>query len=53
MDRCSIIREVDSLEQLAAAVGSLSCAVIQGLDLSMLHVDWQGIPVDRAVFLAK
>ena len=43
--KCSVIREIDSLDRIARSEGQLSCAVVQGLDLREANLP--GIELDR------
>jgi len=49
--RCSVIREVDTLEDFIKHKGQLHCAVVQGLDLSNVELDWEKLDFNGAVFL--
>jgi len=49
--RCSVIRELDSLEDFLKHKGQLHCSVIQGLDFSDLGLDWGRLNFTGAVFL--
>jgi predicted Rossmann-fold nucleotide-binding protein len=51
MPRCSVIRELDSIRELVKHKGRLHCAVVQGLDLSKLEIDWEKLDFFGAVFL--
>jgi len=50
MSRCQL-REIDRPDLLKAQGGNLNCAVVQGLDLSELDVDWEALKCKGAVFL--
>jgi len=50
MQRCQL-REIDRPELLEAQGGNLNCAVVQGLDLRALEVDWETLECKGAVFL--
>ncbi len=49
--RCSVIRELDKLEDFLIHQGQLRCSVIQGLDFSELSLDWNLLDVTGVVFL--
>ncbi len=49
--KCSIVREIDSLDRLIRQKGQLNCAVIQGLDLREANLDWASIECQGAIFL--
>ena len=49
--KCSIVRELDSLDRLLRQGSNLNCAVIQGLDLREVDLDWREIECQGAVFL--
>lgn len=49
--RCSVIRELDKLEDFLQHKGQLHCSVIQGLDFSELDLDWTRLNFKGAVFL--
>jgi predicted Rossmann-fold nucleotide-binding protein len=49
--RCSVIRELDKLEDFLQYKGQLHCSVIQGLDFSELDLDWTRLNFEGAVFL--
>lgn len=49
--RCSVIRELDTLEDFLKHKGQLHCSVVQGLDLSGVEVDWDKLNFSGAVFL--
>jgi len=49
--KCSIVRELDSLERLARTGGNLNCTVLQGLDLREVELDWKKVECDGAIFL--
>ena len=49
--RCSVIRELDKLEDFLKHKGQLHCSVIQGLDFSELDLDWNRLNFSGAVFL--
>ena len=49
--KCSVIRELDSLESFLKNKGQLHCSVVQGLDLSELDLDWNKLNFSGAVFL--
>lgn len=48
---CSTIREIDSLAALIRQDGQLNCAVVQGLDLTQVSIDWAKLQCDGATFL--
>jgi predicted Rossmann-fold nucleotide-binding protein len=48
---CSVIRELDRLEDFLKHKGQLHCSVIQGLDFSGLDLDWKKLDFKGAVFL--
>lgn len=47
----TIVREIDSLQLLYAQRGNLNAAVVQGLNLCALEIDWEGLECEGAVFL--
>lgn len=49
--RCSVIRELDTLEDFLQNKGQLHCSVIQGLDFSQTKIDWERLDFKGAVFL--
>ncbi len=49
--KCSIVRELDSLEALTRSAGNLNCAVVQGLDLREAPVEWNSLECQGAIFL--
>lgn len=49
--KCSIVREIDSLDRLVRSGGNLACSVIQGLDLRQADLPWKGLSCNGAVFL--
>ena len=49
--RCSVIRELDKLEDFLKHKGQLHCSVIQGLDFRGLDLDWKRLDFQGAVFL--
>lgn len=49
--RCSVFREIDSLNSLIRSQGQLNCSVVQGLDLREADFDWDKIEIAGAVFL--
>lgn len=49
--KCSVVRELDSLEDFLKQKGQLHCAVVQGLDLSEVEIDWERLDFYGAVFL--
>ena len=49
--KCSLVRELDSLDRLLRQGSQLNCAVIQGLDLSKVELDWKNLECQGAVFL--
>lgn len=49
--RCSIIRELDTLDDFLNNKGQLHCSVIQGLDFSDVDLDWDRLNFSGAVFL--
>ena len=51
MEKCSIIREIDTLSALTRQQGQLNCAAIQGLDLTSVDLDWDTIECSGAVFM--
>jgi len=48
---CGVMREIDSLAAFQRMDGKLNCAVIQGLDLNQVEVDWKKLECKDAVFL--
>ena len=51
MKQCNIIREIDTLSAFVRQQGQLNCAVIQGLDLKDVDMDWDKVECDGAVFM--
>lgn len=51
MKKCNIIREIDTLSAFIRQQGQLNCAVIQGLDLKEVDVNWGALECDGAVFM--
>ncbi|SHK07575.1 Predicted Rossmann fold nucleotide-binding protein [Rubritalea squalenifaciens DSM 18772] len=49
--RCSIVRELDRLDDFLQQKGQLHCAVVQGLDFNGVEIDWQRLDCQGAVFL--
>ncbi|MGJ8695934.1 MAG: LOG family protein [Verrucomicrobiaceae bacterium] len=49
--KCSIVRELDSLDALMRQQGQLNCAVVQGLDLTKADLNWNAVSCDGAIFL--
>jgi len=49
--RCSVVRELDRLEDFLKSKGQLHCAVVQGLDFREVEVDWVRLDCVGAVFL--
>ena len=49
--RCSVIRELDRLEDFLKHKGQLHCSVIQGLDFTQVDIDWNRLDFSGAVFL--
>ncbi len=49
--KCSVIRELDSLDSFLKNKGQLHCSVVQGLDLRELDLDWSKLSFSGAVFL--
>ncbi len=49
--KCSIVRELDSLEALARAGENLNCTVLQGLDLREVELNWVSLECEGAIFL--
>ena len=49
--KCSIVRELDSLDRLLRQGNHLNCTVIQGLDLREVDLVWGEIECAGAVFL--
>ena len=49
--KCSVVRELDRLEDFVKQKGQLHCAVVQGLDLTEIDLDWQKLNFNGAVFL--
>lgn len=45
------VRELDSIAALSRSGGQLSHAVLQGLDLREVEIDWEAMQCDGAVFL--
>ncbi len=48
---CTTIREIDSFSALSRLSGRLNCAVIQGLDLRDVKIDWASLECSGAIFL--
>lgn len=51
MEKCTIIREIDTLSALLRQKGQLNCAVIQSLDLTQVDLDWENLECGGAVFM--
>lgn len=49
--KCSITRELDSVEDFLKQKGQLHCAVVQGLDLTQVNINWERLNFRGAVFL--
>lgn len=49
--KCSITRELDTVEDFLRQKGQLHCAVVQGLDLTQVDINWQRLDFRGAVFL--
>lgn len=49
--RCSVVRELDNLDDFLHQKGQLHCAVVQGLDLSDVDLDWEKLNFHGAIFL--
>ena len=49
--KCSVVRELDSLEAFLNQKGQLHCAVIQGLDFREVDINWERLNFHGAVFL--
>ncbi len=49
--KCSVVREVDSLDRLVRSGKNLNCTVIQGLDLRKADLPWKELNCNGAVFL--
>lgn len=49
--KCSIVREIDSLDRLVRSGANLNCTVIQGLDLREANLPWKALNCNGAVFL--
>jgi len=49
--RCSVIRELDSLDSFLKNKGQLHCSVVQGLDFRDIDLDWEKLNFSGAVFL--
>lgn len=49
--KCSVVRELDTIAAFLKQKGQLHCAVVQGLDLSDLDIDWKKLNFRGAVFL--
>lgn len=49
--RCSVIRELDRLEDFLKHKGQLHCSVVQGLDFREIDLDWTRLNFTGAVFL--
>ena len=49
--RCSVIRELDSLDSFLKNKGQLHCSVVQGLDFCDVDLDWDKLNFTGAVFL--
>ena len=45
------VRELDSVEALCRSGGHLSHAVVQGLDLRVVNLDWEAVRCEGTVFL--
>lgn len=48
---CSVFREIDSVNAFVRQKGQLSCAVIQGLDLGDVDLDWKQADLQGTIFL--
>jgi len=49
--KCSLVRELDSLDRLLRQGSHLNCAVVQGLDLREVDLEWSELECEGAVFL--
>jgi len=49
--RCSVVRELDRLEDFLSSKGQLHCSVVQGLDFRETDIDWVRLNCEGAVFL--
>ncbi|WP_018971132.1 LOG family protein [Rubritalea marina] len=49
--KCSDVREIDTVTSFLKQKGQLHCAVVQGLDLTEVDIDWQRLDFRGAVFL--
>ena len=49
--KCSVIREIDSLDRIARSGGKLNCSVVQGLDLRQASLPWKELDCNGAIFL--
>ena len=49
--KCSVVRELDRLDDFLKQKGQLHSAVVQGLDLSQADIDWMRLDFYGAVFL--
>ena len=49
--KCSIVREIDSLDRLIRQGSHLNCAVVQGMDLREVDLPWDELECEGAVFL--
>ena len=49
--KCSIVRELDSLDRLVRLGKNLNCTVVQGLDLRGVELPWTEMECEGAVFL--
>ncbi len=48
---CSVFREIDTINSLIRQKGRLSCAVVQGLDLGSIDMDWKKAELEGTIFL--
>lgn len=49
--RCSVTRELDTVEDFLKQKGQLHCAVVQGLDLTQVEINWHRLNFKGVVFL--
>lgn len=49
--KCNVVRELDRLEDFIKQKGQLHCAVVQGLDLTGVEIDWEKLDFRGAIFL--
>ena len=49
--KCSVIREIDSLDRIARAGGKLYCSVVLGLDFRQVSLPWKELDCNGAIFL--